>query len=392
MITDDTEDETRRLRALRALQLLGTPAEERFDRVTALCARLFGTQGAAITLIDRDRQWAKSLAGGEPGSIDVPREHSFCNVALGYEEGLVVEDASADPRFVDNPLVAGDPNLRFYAGHRLQAPGGHPVGALCIFGDEPRTLTDEDRALLRDLALWVEKEMAVEDELERAAEVQRGLQPSTPPGMGAWDIAGRCAPSREVGGDLYDWYSEPRGVAVTVADVMGKGMSAAIMMATLRAVLRAGTRTGDLTSAVAAAAQTMEDDFAGTGAFATVFHAELDPDSGLLTYVDAGHGLALLRRADGRLQRTESGGLPAGPFGDRRWRTASVELRVGGQLCIFSDGLLDLYPDIESAFAAVGDALTEGADAGDIVDRLLEPAERTRPPDDVTVVVLRRIA
>jgi len=305
MLTDEEESETRRLRAVHALELLDTPPEERFDRVTTLCARLFGTQGAAITLIDRDRQFAKSWIGLD---VNVPREHSFCTYALQDERTLVVEDATVDPRFAENPLVTDDPNLRFYAGQRLLAPGGQPVGALCIYGSEPRTLSDEDRRLLRDLALWVEKEMAVDDELERAVAVQRGLLPTTPPGLDAWQIAGDCVPSREVGGDLLDWYRQPRGVAVTIADVMGKGMSAAIMMATLRAVLRAGTRTGDLASAIAAAAQTMEDDFAGTGAFATIFHAELDPDSGRLTYVDAGHGLAVLRRADGRIQRTTSGG------------------------------------------------------------------------------------
>jgi len=202
----ETDNETRRLRALQALEILDTAPEERFDRVTTLCARLFGTQGAAITLIDADRQWAKSLVGGEPGAIDVPREQSFCSVALDHADGLVVEDASTDPRFADNPLVTSEPNLRFYAGQRLQAPGGQAVGALCIFGNEPRTLSDEDRNLLRDLALWVEKEMAVEDEIKRAADVQRGLLPSSPPpGMEAWDIAGRCVPSREVGGDLLDW-------------------------------------------------------------------------------------------------------------------------------------------------------------------------------------------
>lgn len=379
--------EEERLAALRSLDLLDTPPEERFDRVTKLCTRLFGVPMAMVTLVDRDRQFHKSKVGVDLDDLD--RRHSFCSVALDLPAPLVVEDASEDDRFAANPLVTGDPNIRFYAGQPLQAPGGHRVGALCILDSRPRELSPTDRALLADVALWVEKEMAIEEELEKAAEVQRGLLPRNDPDIPGWDIAGACIPSREVGGDLYDWYRTPTGLVVTVADVMGKGMPAAIMMATLRATLRAASRTGTVADAVGAAAAVMDEDFGDTGAFATVFHSRVFLETGEVRFVDAGHGLALLRRADGTSERVIGGGLPVGPVPDESWELDELQLGPGDCLAICSDGILDLHADLPAAVAAMSDALdTPSASAA--VDRLLRDARQGRPDDDCTAAVIRR--
>lgn len=110
-------DETCRLAALRALNILDTEPEERFDRITRLAQRLFGTSMATVTLVDSDRQWFKSGVGAEPGNED-PRDISFCAHAILEPETMIVADARQDERFAGNPLVVGDPNIRFYAGPR----------------------------------------------------------------------------------------------------------------------------------------------------------------------------------------------------------------------------------------------------------------------------------
>ncbi len=152
-------EETRRLAALHALKILDSDPEERFDRITRLAQRLFGTQIATVTLVDEDRQWFKSAVGTD--NTEDPREDSFCaHAILGENVTMVVPDASVDPRFVDNPLVLGEPNIRFYAGQPVIAPGGEPVGTLCVIDDKPRLAEDFDHEALAELAGMVEAEIA----------------------------------------------------------------------------------------------------------------------------------------------------------------------------------------------------------------------------------------
>lgn len=151
-------DETKRLAALRALSLLDTPAEERFDRITRVAQRALGTPIALISLIDADRQWFKSAQGLQVQ--ETPRELSFCGHTILGDALLVVPDAIADERFRDNPLVAGEPNIRFYAGCPLAAPDGSRVGTLGVIDTAPRELGEGERALLLDLARIAERELA----------------------------------------------------------------------------------------------------------------------------------------------------------------------------------------------------------------------------------------
>lgn len=388
MIGTVHDDEEARLRALDALNILGTPPEERFDRVTRLSTRLFGVPMAAVALVGRDHWSTKSLQGLGAGAV--VRGDSFCNLTIRQPDMLVIEDTLEDERVRNNPFVVNDPHVRFYAGYPLQAPGGHRVGTLCILDSTPRKLTDADRGLLRDLALWVQKELSIDEELERAADVQRGLLPQIIPPAPGYDLAGRCLPSREVGGDLFDWYSMPQGLAFTVADVMGKGMPAAIVMATLRAVLRAGTRQTDLAGAVGLVATTMEADFPG-GVFATLFHGRLDVDSGTLSYVDAGHGLARIVRATGAIETLDVRGLPAGAVHGATWAEGTAHLDPGDGIVVFSDGVLDLHEDAAAVDAEIASAMSAEASADEVAERLIRPARGAHRDDDVTVVVVRRL-
>ena len=152
-------DELLRLETLRNLKILDTESEERFDRVTRLAKRVFGTPIALVSLVDAERQWFKSRQGLD--ASETPRDISFCGHAILNDEILVVDDTHIDERFSDNPLVTADPNIRFYAGYPLSAPNGSKIGTLCIIDREPRELNDEDRDMLCELGGMVEEELAV---------------------------------------------------------------------------------------------------------------------------------------------------------------------------------------------------------------------------------------
>ena len=138
-----TPSEERRLAALYEYELLDTPSEDLFDALTQLAAQLCETPVALISLVDRHRQWFKSSVGLE--LRETPREVSFSAHAILGDGIFEVGDASADPRFAENPLVTGAPRIRFYAGYPLRSSDGYAVGTICVFDRQPRTLTPVQR-------------------------------------------------------------------------------------------------------------------------------------------------------------------------------------------------------------------------------------------------------
>jgi len=151
-------DEHARLLQLRALDLLDSNPDERFDRLTRMAQRLFDVPIALVSLVDTDRQWFKSKQGLD--AAETAREVSFCGHAILGDETMVIPNAPIDERFCDNPLVIDDPDISFYAGCPVKAPDGSRVGTFCIIDHRPRDLTDDDLVMLRDLAKMVEREIA----------------------------------------------------------------------------------------------------------------------------------------------------------------------------------------------------------------------------------------
>ena len=149
--------DARRLQALRELLILDTPPEERFDRVVQFAADEFEMPMVLVSLVDARRQWFKARVGLPACETD--RETSFCGHAILQPAILVVEDALADERFHDNPMVVGEPNVRFYAGAPLQLPGGEIVGTLCMIDRKPRTLDAVDLAIFGSLRELVVSEL-----------------------------------------------------------------------------------------------------------------------------------------------------------------------------------------------------------------------------------------
>ena len=163
------QDEIGRLEALRSLDVLDTQAEERFDRLTRMAKRIFSVPIALVSLVDENRQWFKSCIG--LSASETSREISFCGHAILGGEVFIIPNASEDERFADNPLVLGEPNIRFYAGCPL-AVNGHRLGTLCIIDQAPRSFDNDDIEALQDLAAMVERELeavqlATQDELTK---------------------------------------------------------------------------------------------------------------------------------------------------------------------------------------------------------------------------------
>ncbi|HEX5345404.1 MAG TPA: sensor domain-containing diguanylate cyclase [Duganella sp.] len=152
------ENEALRLATLKSLNVLDTPPEERFDRVTRMARRMFGVSTALVSIVDENRQWFKSRQGLDVA--ETPRNVSFCGHAILGDDVFLVQNALHDERFADNPLVAGDPNIRFYAGYPLRASDGQKLGTLCIIDSQPREFDQDDAVALRDLASMVEGELA----------------------------------------------------------------------------------------------------------------------------------------------------------------------------------------------------------------------------------------
>ncbi|MDT3337314.1 sensor domain-containing diguanylate cyclase [Shewanella sp. SP1S1-7] len=164
------DDEQVRLSQLRALAILDTPSEERFDCVTRMAKRLFGVPIALVSLVDENRQWFKSCFGLDVSETE--RSISFCGHAILNKSALVINDATLDERFFDNPLVIGEPYIRFYAGQPLRTLIGQGLGTLCIIDQTPRDFSDEDITMLANLAGMVEREimavqLTISDELTK---------------------------------------------------------------------------------------------------------------------------------------------------------------------------------------------------------------------------------
>lgn len=201
-----SDKEAERLNALQLYRVLDTATEKAFDDLTRLASTICEVPIGLVSLVDKDRQWFKSRVGLE--ATETPRDQAFCAHAIEFDEVMIVEDAHADPRFAENPLVTGDPHIRFYAGAPLTVAKDVRLGTLCVIDRKPRRLTS---AQLR--ALEVLRDAVVTQlELRRAAEDLKMLQNLIP--LCAW-----CrSVETEVGGQkqwvpLYDYVSNLKRVS-----------------------------------------------------------------------------------------------------------------------------------------------------------------------------------
>lgn len=163
-----TFDENRRLKSLQDYRILDTTPEESFDNIAQLTAKLFRVPITFIALIDETREWFKARFGLLPGEL--PRVHAFCDYTIRADAMLVVPDAAEDARFRNNPLVTGDPGIRFYCGVPLRTPDGQALGTLCLIDRVPRVMSSDQLELIELLGRQVEIELELRRRLSILAE------------------------------------------------------------------------------------------------------------------------------------------------------------------------------------------------------------------------------
>jgi signal transduction histidine kinase len=164
---------TRRLQALQQLNIMDSEPEQAFDDITAIAASTLGMPIALISLLDDSRQWFKSKVGLDV--CETPIGSVFCAHAILSDALMEVSDAREDARFAENPLVLGEPHIRFYAGVPLSSPGGTRLGTLCVIDSNPRQLDNSQRQLLTSLARLIEQLLLLRHEIRSSEEYQREL-------------------------------------------------------------------------------------------------------------------------------------------------------------------------------------------------------------------------
>lgn len=167
-------NESDRLQALYELDILDTAPEERFDRITRLASRIVDAPIVLISLVDEDRQWFKSRVGLDAEQTE--REYAFCTHAIMESAVFVVPDATSDERFRDNPLVTGQPSIRFYAGAPLALEDGVQIGTICAIDTKPRELSPEHEEALRDLSRIVVDELKLRRHIVELREARADLE------------------------------------------------------------------------------------------------------------------------------------------------------------------------------------------------------------------------
>ncbi len=354
----------------------------------------------ARTLRSRGFEADVALTGAEARERFTTTEYALIlmDIRLPDESGygLLGELRSLRPRTAV-VMISGvdDPELgRAAVEHGAYGYFVKPVGATEMYlaavnALRRRSLELEYHANLERLEAMLAERA---DQMARAADLQAGMLPASPFKLNGFEVAAHFAAAREISGDFYDWYQpDPRFLAVTLGDVMGKGLPAAIMMATVRAALRGSARLEDMEEGVNLAARVMATALEVNHAYVTLFHGLFDCSNGELHYIDAGHGYArLLRGATGQEPLLERS-APIGIFPDSRFAVGKVTLDPGDTLVVFSDGLIELRPDLATRDVQLPYDARRASSAQELVDILAQGTKGRDLADDVTVLALRRL-
>lgn len=350
------------MEAVGRYQILDTPPDGTFDRITTLAARMLRAPIAIVSVVDTDRIWFKSHHG-LPGVKQIGRDPGLCASAILQDGPWVVTDAATDPRTLTNPLVAGNFGLRFYAGVPLTTSDGYNLGTLCVLDLEPREIADDEIATLKDLAALVMAELdlrlaarrtvAAEALLRREAEeladaLQASLLPPKPPTVPGMDVAARFVPGESglrVGGDFFDVFRLGNNDwGIVLGDACGRGAAPASLAAAARWTIRAAAvREFQPSRVLRDTNAALREDGEADGHFCTVLFArlELDTFGAWITLANAGHPFPALVRATGTSTRRGPVAFPLGMFDDLEVFDARVALGPGDAFVLYTDGITE---------------------------------------------------
>ncbi len=379
-----------------------------FDAIPAERGFLFLWEGDDLNLkVSRTRRGT-----GQPTTADVQISRSIS--ARVFREGVAVltSDALHDPRF------QGSNSIMLSAVRSVMAVplilSDQTFGMIYVDNPYDDRFTEDDLQVLTTIAgvasIKIENAKLAEERLEKrrlqeelkvASEIQMRLQPACPPPIDGYALCAYSIPSREIGGDYYDYIErkKQRRYALTLGDVSGKGIGAALLMSSLHAAVRAQAQTTHPIREMMAHLNIYIAENSPENKFLTLFYSELDPTTGDLYYANAGHNPPILVRATGTVDRLDATGLPIGILHDSTYTEACVRIWPGDALVVYSDGITESVNTLDEEFG--DDRLIEviqknlGASAGKIRDRIDESLSRfvgtAAPVDDMTLLIVKRM-
>jgi sigma-B regulation protein RsbU (phosphoserine phosphatase) len=406
--------ESERIDALRSLDLLDTPAEDRFDRITRLAAEFFQAPIAYVALLDSDRQWFKSSYG--LCQTQTSRSVSFCQYTIHRDEPFVIPDTHLHPMGRNHPLVIGEPHVRFYAGIPLAGPGGKKIGTFCLVDTQPRAFGEEDVTRLTAFAAIVEREVNLgqiiqtqndllntrrrlvetQEKLNRefadAAKYVRLMLP--PPLHGEEIVEWEFHPSTHLGGDGLGYRRiNDDQLAIYVLDVTGHGLGSALLAVTALELLRSRAAQMDF-SKPAQVIDRLNRTFQmkdHAGKFFSVWYGVYSRSARRITYANAGHPPALLATRDkdkARLIKTQPGGPVLGIMPEIDAPETTVDFTSASELYLFTDGLYELTDpkggrgSYDEFFAYLETQVRKGKPAWQTMLQWLDQARNKQAIDD----------
>lgn len=380
---------------------------ELFDKVLEAILDSVPTQRAAVMIIDGPPPTPKVRAIRQRTAADIgPIRYDIVERALRERKALLVSDVVPSPEPLGNRgIVPIRSVICAPIWSALNKKGSGRVLGL-IYSDSQSghpPFTERDLHILITLAnitatkienarLMEESlhRQRIEDDVRKAAEIQAVLLPQTSPTIEGYRLFGATEPCRMVGGDYYDYEHDGRNVHLALADVSGKGTGAAMLMVALRATVRAHWHCDALTEATARINQTFHQNVP-PDKYATCFLARLDPATGRLLYVNAGHNRPLLIRPNGQWCRLEVGGTVLGAFADTTYHQGTAVLEPGSCLLVFSDGVSDAWPNQEDADRHLVDMVLarRRGEPAELRSNIFSAVDGTN--DDRTLLILERL-
>lgn len=385
------------------------PLSELFPLILDLSISTVGATRGVLMLLEKDELVVRAAHGNDFQISTTVRDR-----VLNKKASLLVQDAQFDAELAGRQSIVMQ-GMRSIMAVPLQTRD-RVIGLIYVdTRNLVRPFTQEDLSLLTVMAnvaaIRIEQarlseveqaERVLARELEQAAEIQRGLLPSSAPSLQGIDLDGMNYPCRGVGGDYFDYFPFPDGrVGVVVADVAGKGMPAAMMMSNMQAHMQVFTETAQEPAELVKRLNRSVAARCPGNRFITFFIGLLDPATGEMSYCNAGHNPPLLIRKNGTVEQLEGGGMILGIFSGAEYTDHRVTLDEGDLLALFSDGVTEAcQPDREDEFGEERLAALLAANmmlpSKEVIAKVMETLSQWNGgmsfADDVTVVIVRRSA